>query len=200
MKTLIELQRSFTQRLRHGAQEPLPENVTEKRMAIYESIVFETIEETLRANFPVLHSMLPEAHWEGLIRDYYTHYQAKSPYFYDISKQFLEHLQQEPSRWTRYPFVLELAHYEWVELALSFSSEEIDWPKADEMHAERRLYLSPLCWPLVYQFPVHQLSRENKPFKTPDEPTYLSVYRDRNDDIQFLELNFLSLRLLDIIR
>jgi hypothetical protein len=56
------------------------------------------------------------------------------------------------------PFLLELAHYEWAELALSLEEAEI----ADVPHdpagdpLEEVVVVSPLAWVLGYRFPVQR--------------------------------------------
>ena len=60
--------------------------------------------------------------------------------------------------------------------------------------------LSPLAWPLAYQFPVHRMSADNLPDEAPAQPTYLVVYRDRKDDVRFMELNPVTARLLNLLQ
>ena len=49
------------------------------------------------------------------------------------------------------PFLLELAHYEWVELALDIAEQEL--PERVDISAEQLLagrpLISPLAWPLT---------------------------------------------------
>ena len=59
--------------------------------------------------------------------------------------------------------------------------------------------LSPLAWPLAYRFPVQRISPNDKPHQAPEEPTYLVVYRDRRDEVGFIELNPVAARLLERI-
>ena len=100
------------------------------------------------------------------------------------------------------PFLYELAHYEWVELALT--SDTAEPPDADLDQEfdllESNLYLSPVAWPLAYRFPVHRIGPQYQPRVIPDEPTYLLVYRDAQDEVRFLEINAFTFRLLEILR
>jgi hypothetical protein len=97
------------------------------------------------------------------------------------------------------PFILELAHYEWVELALDVSEEELPEPQpvVDLLAGVPRL--SPLAWVLAYQYPVHRIGPSFRPAE-PGEGVYLAVYRDREDKVQFMELNAATARLLELIR
>ncbi|MGI9201224.1 MAG: HvfC family RiPP maturation protein, partial [Woeseiaceae bacterium] len=100
-----------------------------------------------------------------------------------------------------FPFLLELAHYEYVELALSVAEAENDMqgvdPDADLL--ENVPVKSELAWTLAYHFPVHRISAEFQPDTPGDLPTYLAVYRGVDDEVSFLELNPITAGLLEAI-
>jgi hypothetical protein len=147
----------------------------------------------------VLHELLPPQDWEALVRDFVRRHRSTTPYFSGIPAEFLAFLREVRGIQPRDPpFLMELAHYEWVELALSVAGEE-----PPEEHAELladplgcRIILSPVAWPLVYEFPVHRIGRDHQPVRAPPEPTCLTVYRSREDLVRFLEINPATYRLL----
>ena len=98
--------------------------------------------------------------------------------------------------------MLELAHYEWVELALSLDEQELDAidanPEGDPL-AEQPV-LSPLAWPLSYQYPVQQIRPDFQPQDAPREATHLLVYRNRRDQVNFMQLNAVSVLLIQILK
>ena len=101
-----------------------------------------------------------------------------------------------------YPFLLELAHYEWVELALSIDTREI---RQVGINARGDLLsgipvMNELSWSLAYQYPVHRIGPDNLPVEKPAQPTCLLVYRDRGDSVRFIELNPLAARLVDCLK
>ena len=58
--------------------------------------------------------------------------------------------------------------------------------------------LNPLIMTQTYQDPVHKISPEYLPDTPPPEgPTYLLVYRRKDDEVGFLEVNTVSARLID---
>ena len=59
--------------------------------------------------------------------------------------------------------------------------------------------ISVLAWPLAYQFPVHRISADFQPQEPGEQPTYLAIYRDSDDEINFMELNTVTAGLLDKI-
>ena len=120
----------------------------------------------------------------------------------EISREFLAYLEQERGEHEDdFPFLRELAHYEWVELALSIAETEpaqIDDPDGDLL--EGRPVLSSLAWPLSYRYPVHRISNSFRPDTPAEQPVYLMVYRDSNDEVNFLELNAISARLFSLLQ
>ncbi|MEZ5567962.1 MAG: hypothetical protein R3E54_06440 [Halioglobus sp.] len=96
------------------------------------------------------------------------------------------------------PFIAELAHYEWVELALDVAEDELPEPAAVADIAVAVPTLSPLAWSLAYQYPVHRIGSGFRPERA-EAPTYLVVYRDRRDSVRFMEVNAPTARLLELV-
>ncbi|MDH3895555.1 MAG: DUF2063 domain-containing protein, partial [Chromatiales bacterium] len=99
-------------------------------------------------------------------------------------------------------WLLELAHYEWVELALAISEEEPDWDAIDrdgDLLGQHPV-LSPLAWPLSYRYPVHRIGPQFQPSAVPEAATYLVVYRDPDDKVGFMEINIVTARLLELLQ
>jgi hypothetical protein len=46
---------------------------------------------------------------------------------------------------------------------------------------------------------VHTLSPDHQPAEAPETPTFLVVYRDREDQIGFLEVNAVTARLIELL-
>lgn len=171
-------------------------------MAIYRELVFNNVSALLAGNFPVTRRILPDAHWDDLIRDFFVRHRAKTPLFLELGQEFLDFLQTARADQPRDPpFLLALAHYEWVELALQISDAEPDRAGIDPAGdlLEGRPVVSPLAWNLTYRFPVHRIGPDCQPDAPPGEPTHLVVYRTPNDDIAFFEINAVTQRLLILL-
>jgi hypothetical protein len=65
---------------------------------------------------------------------------------------------------------------------------------------EQALQLSPLAWVLSYRFPVHRIGSSYRPDSAPEHATYLTVYRNREDKVCFMELNAATAKLLELLR
>ena len=199
---LLDFQRyqlAFTQHLRQPKTSPKPAKVATKRMAIYTEIVFNNIIDSVSACFPVAQNVLGKRVWQKLVRDFFIHYQSQTPIFREIPQQFLKYLETNPAINNNAPaFLNQLAHYEWIELALSTSDTEIENTKVDFNGdlLERQPKLAAISALLQYDYPVHKISQRFKP--TQPEATYLLVFRDATNKVQFVELNAVTFRLLQL--
>lgn len=179
-----------------------PAGVENRRIAIYRELFFNNLRNLLATFFPVLKKLHDDAHWGHFIREFMRHHQARTPYFLELPEEFLAFLQAEyRPRVDDFPFLLELAHYEYIELALSVST---DTNNMDGIDPEGDLLAgipvkSALAWVYAYQYAVHRISKEFLPREPESEPVYLAVYRQENDEVGFLELNPVTAGLLNAI-
>jgi len=192
-------QYEFTAHIRDPEKNPKPEGIEDRRMAIYRELLFNNIEGFIASGFPVIRKIYSDENWHKMIRDFFSRHKSHSPYFLEISQEFIDYLQNERIPQSEDPAgLIELAHYEWVELALSHDESEIEDtdvdPDGDLM--KRIPVLSPLAWPLSYQYPVHRIRVDYQPRSTPATPTHLLVWRQRDFSINFMQLNEISLLLL----
>jgi hypothetical protein len=196
---LARLQRDFAAHIRDPESHPAPAEIEGRRMAIYRRLFFNNINSLLAANFPVLRALHDDDRWRILTRDFYANYRCQTPLFPEIAREFLCYLQDHRGeRDGDPPFMLELAHYEWVELALSLDEHELDQVAADPAGnlLSGQPVLSPLAWALSYRFPVHLIKPDYQPLEAPARATHILVYRNRSDDIKFMQLNDVTRLLL----
>ncbi|MGV6808040.1 MAG: HvfC family RiPP maturation protein [bacterium] len=200
-KQFQEAQRQFANHLRDPEGVSPPQDIEERRLKIYRDLIFNNIKSFIDSGFPVLKSLHTDEEWQVLVRRFIVEHRSHTPYFLEISQEFLHFLQQAfPSPPEKMPFLLELAHYEWVELALAVSSESS--PSAPDQTFDvmtRPLAVSPLAWRLSYQFPVHRISAEFRPERDDESPTFLIVYRDSTDAVRFLQVNAATSRLVQLL-
>lgn len=202
-ESLFELQKAFARHIRDPERADAPEGVEDRRMAVYREIFYNNIQGFLASNFPVICKLLDDTRWHALCRDFFAEHHSHTPLFPELPREFLRYLQDyREAREDDPPFLLELAHYEWVELALMLDDHEIDSVPAnpDGDLLEEVPVVSPLAWLLVYDFPVHRIRPDYQPDEAPSERTHLVVYRDRDDRVRFLELNPVSARLMSLLK
>jgi hypothetical protein len=168
------------------------------RAGVYLDLVFSNLSSLLGGTFPVLIKVLGDEHWRLLVRTFLRDYRARTPKFSEIAQEFVEFLASAPKAlgegpWP--PFMVELAHYEWIEMALQQSEAE-PLPASDAgLLLDRPLQVSPLAWPLAYAWPVQLVGPDFRP----EAPPLLLVRRSEDWSVKFSELSPLAWRLLQRI-
>ncbi len=194
-------QRAFAAHIRDPDHAAAPAGIEDRRLGIYRELFFNNLEGLLRRSFPVLREILGEDAWRGLVREFMARHRAQTPYFLEVPRELVDFLAAPRNHAGEPPFLPELAHYEWVELALSVSSEcdDLAGIEADGDLLAGVPVKSVLAWPLSYRFPVHRISKRFQPAEPGAQPTCLVVYRKPDDELAFMELNPLAGALLERI-
>ena len=199
---LFATQRAFTSHIRNPEHVPVPDGIEDRRMKIYRDLFYNNIESFIRNGFPVLRKISSDEAWHARVRDFFVRYQCQTPYFSEISREFVEFLQtvrgehpDDP------PFIAELAHYEWIELALTVDDDDSHLKNLDRNGnlLSGVPVVSPAAIALSYQFPVHRIGPDFQPDKAPESPTFLVVYRDRKQKVRFMEVNAVTYRLVELL-
>jgi hypothetical protein len=195
-------QHEFSSYIKDPFNNPPPADIKQQRIETYRDLFFNNINSFLSNNFPVIKTILTEQQWFELAQDFFSNHSSTTPHFSEIPEEFIDFLQNERKNNEDYPFLLELAHYEWVEMALSISTENVESNSIEFIThlTPQAISISPLAWPLAYQFPVQKISSSFLPDTAPEEPSYLLVYRDVSDEVHFMQLPAITFRLLQIIQ
>ena len=180
---------------------PPPPGIEERRLKIYRELFFNNVESLLAGNFPVLRRIHGDDGWRRLIRDFYRDHDCQTPLFTELAREFMRYLDaraETDAGRDDPPWLRELAHYEWVELALQISEARIEDaphdPQGDLLSGVP--VVSPLAWPLAYAWPVHRIGPEFLPDAPPDTPTLLMLRREPDGNVSFHALTPLVFRLL----
>lgn len=194
------LQYRFTAHLRDPEHRPAPPGIEDRRMAIYRELSFNNIDGFAAANFPVLRSLYNETSWNALIRAFMREHLCHTPLFAEFAREFLAYLEvrQREQRGDA-PFLLELAHYEWAELALSLDEHDIA-NIAHDAHGDPARgvpVMNPTLAVLAYRFPAQRISPDFRPLVAPEAPTVLLLVRGRDDEVRFHEINALTATLIE---
>ncbi len=195
MAELRDQQLQFANHLRNPAQFPAPQGVEERRMQVYRNLFFNSIANLLSGAFPVIRSILDDAQWQALVRDFYTEHRCETPLFPWIAGEFAEYLLNERSKSEDYLFLAELAHYEWSEIALRHTADDAEIPA----RVGDKSVLSPRCWMLSYHYPVHRIGKDFLPQQKEGYPVCLLMYCNQNDEVKFVESNPATFRLLQLL-
>lgn len=200
MKAFQETQLAFIDHLKNPDVNKFDQGIEDRRLNVYRELFFNNIVGFLSTGFPVLESLYTEQEWQGLARQFFAEHECRSPFFVDISKEFVEYLsntyqlkENDP------PFLQELAHYEWLELAMSVKKQTQDLTYWDGDADVSSISMSELATLVSYQFPVHQIRPDFQP-QEPGEPVYIVVYRNTDDNVNFTLVNAVSAHLLSLVQ
>ena len=175
-------------------------------MRVYEDLVFRNISSLLTNNFPVV-AECTGSDWNALMRGFIRDHRAQAPHFSQLTLEFLaylESLSQDAHRderviVSRFPFIAELAHYEWVELDVQIAPIPDIETDAGPIIMNHRLVLNPTAHVLAYGWPVHQIGPAFLPPEQPQTPTFLAVFLSANAKVEFMSLTPLAALLLENI-
>ncbi|MFY0731634.1 DNA-binding domain-containing protein [Pseudomonas sp. NFX15] len=201
-QSLQQQQSTLGQYLRDPEHFAPPAEMDPARAQVYRDLVFANLSSLLSGTFPVLIRILGDEQWRSLVRIFLRDYRARTPKFGEIAQEFVEFLASGPQPlsdgpWP--PFMVELAHYEWVEMALQQSDAEPLAAGGAGSLLDRPLHVSPLAWPLAYAWPVQRLGPDYQPDAAAAQPTLLLVRRAQDWSVKFSELSPLAWRLLQRI-
>jgi hypothetical protein len=109
-----------------------------RRLALYEELLFNTVLETLQNIYPYTYRLLSrrgsaEAEWKVVAESYRRAYPNQSYKLMGAVSSFPEFLSEQAALMETYPFLSDLALYEWIEMEvinLPDPAAEIDFPDA----------------------------------------------------------------------
>ncbi|MEE4184819.1 MAG: putative DNA-binding domain-containing protein [Gammaproteobacteria bacterium] len=195
-------QYAFAAHLRDPHQQPAPAGIEERRLDIYRDLFFNNVVNFLGGHFPICRDILETKRWRRLVRGFYRDYRCSSPLFADMPREFLTYLSgdreplvEEP------PFLVELAHYEWVEAGLLLAP---DAPVAAAVDPAGDLLagipaLRQPAWLLTYRYAVNEIGVARQPTAPAPQPLYYLVLRNACHDVVFNKLNAVSARLYALL-
>ncbi len=188
-----QYQTEFTAHIRNPSTHKKPAKVDAKRMAVYRKAVFNNIVDSTSVCFPVCQAVVGKRTWQRLMRGFVANFAAASPIFREIPAQFLQFLKtikDSPA------YLAQLAHYEWVELAVSgLELKPVKLSKKTNLFKEIPILAPHML--LNYDYAVHNISARHKPITA--EKTYLLVFINAAFEVKFIALNPMTFMLLQIM-
>lgn len=199
MSTLGQQLDALAAHARDPAAHPGPPGIEARRLKVYSDLLYNNIEGLLAGNFPVIRKTLGDAAWHALVRRFFAGHHSRTPLFTRIGRELIDFLESDAGLDPQRPWLVELAHYEWAELALQLSEA---LPPAHDPHGdllEGVPVLSPLAWPLSYRWPVANIGPDCLPRAIPDAPTLVLLRREADGSVHFSALSPLLFRLLELV-
>ncbi|MCL1078278.1 DUF2063 domain-containing protein [Parashewanella spongiae] len=198
--SFVDIQNEFMDYIKDPSL-PLPSSMPLKRMTVYRELFFNNVKGFVSNSFPVLESLYEEDVWVELIQKFFVTHDCHSPIFIEIAQEFLLFLQNEYELTEDDPiFMLELAHYEWLELVVSVAraTRELTSITPNDV-TEKTLCLSDSTRVAQYSFDVQHISIDYQPTEPLETPEFFCVFLDTDEEVSFLKLTPLSAQVLSYI-
>ena len=196
--TLGEFQRDFAAYLRHPTQRPPPGGMAERPARLYADLLFNNISAALDSCLPISRNQVDNGQWREIQRSYFRDARPQTPLLWEIPGEFAEYLAENRDRYELPPWVPELAHFEWMELAV----ETHDVPYPNDIDDGDLLAMCPVANPtanlLAYCWPVQDLVQGAKP-PIERRPSLLIIWRDLTETVRFEQVSPAAARIFELI-
>lgn len=193
-QSFLITQKQFSDNIRDPDNCPPISGIEARRLKIYQELFFNNVEGFASGAFPVLKELLSEKDWLFLVREFFHTHPCETPYFLEISEEFLSFLAEADCEFLP-EFSYQLAHWEWMELHADITPTQDVADTIDSVQFSDVLTTVDCAWCQAYEYPVHKISSEYIPEE--QAPSFLMVYRDQDLNVAFNELNPLSFILFE---
>ncbi|MCB1615833.1 MAG: putative DNA-binding domain-containing protein [Pseudomonadales bacterium] len=191
MSDFKQLQDGLMKAIRSRRVPDMLSSIEVRRLSIYQDLFFNNIEGLLGNGFPVLKKVLGKERWHELVKGFLEQHRCRTPLFPRVGGEFVQWLLVNEAA-LPYPFVTELAHYEYMEVLVDTADCSVPEKKViaipEEIDEQEKFCLNPTAVLLQYCFPVHLIGPEYLPRQPETSPTHLLVYRKHNHQVRFLQL------------
>lgn len=200
-------QRHFLAHLKQPQTTPLPAGFSPHGGAIYADLLYNKFNDSLSSCFPVLKYILGDSRWQALVADFIVTHACCSPYYRQIPDEFIAYLQHERSVPGDPPFILELGHYEWLELQLTIAPapeteaitiDSVNWDQTERWLDTRPVFVT-VFDVFYYAYPVHEISVQVQPKSRPPQSTAILGFRNYLDEVYLIALQPAAARLLELV-
>lgn len=154
----------------------------------YRELARMSLIEPLETMFPVLKALLEDADaWEDCVQEFLDARVVRSPHYRDIAPAFLGWLAATSWGQGRWPFLLELAHAEILEVLLARFPDSVG---PEDLHPDPgpgdAVVLDPATQVVSYAHAVHRATEASP---VPEaRPTHLLAFRDDEGEARLKEL------------
>lgn len=203
-------QQQFVEYLRDPQENGVLPTSLPQTTNVYVRLLYSKIEGSLHTCFPIVCELLGTVFWRQLVQAFIREHHCQSPLYREIPDEFIEYLMHQIPQMELPEFIIDLAHFEWMELVLETARSEM----ADTIFPIQGdpltiiPVLNPVLYRLHYRYPVQTITASNTHWKNwrtrvkpyDQEPVALAGYRDIQYNIQFVKINAVTARLIEILQ
>lgn len=196
------IQYAFARCIRDPEHHKPPENVSPRRIAVYQRLFYNNIESFCGRTCKSFRKIITDERWHVLIRSFLQEHECESPYFKDIPLEFLSFLSSvEDSLLPDYPFAIELCHFDWVQQELDLAADPKPPKNFDLKNLVQKLVLSPNARLLSYRWPVHDLKLiESIKDDSSQGPYWFIFVRNLRNRVERISSNARTIRAAELLQ
>lgn len=198
IKDLILFNSCWDKRNQIKTKLQIPQKIIE-RIKIYRELVRNSLSDVISNIYPYTREILKNE-WNKLLPAYLEAYPPTSPILNRVAERFSDYLSKQKNILKRYPFISELALYEWLEL-------EVYEKEVAESNGRKngQSLLNPIHVLHRFQFPISEIVENIKNKKRlgriKQRPTTILIYRDpKTLTVRFFELEPGVLAYIELIK
>lgn len=197
---LARLQKRFADHIRDPDNNPAPDGIEERRLAIYRRLFFNNLSSLFGVNFPVARKTLPDDRWRALIRAFMVEHRASTPLFPEIGREFVRFLSDHPEHVAEWPWLPEVCHWQFLGTCVRNDDADLDDLAADPDGdpVAQVPVVNPTLRLAQYGWPVDEIDAAHPPEQ--QRPVALAIYRRPNDRVGRLKINAVTGRLLELLQ
>jgi hypothetical protein len=199
--TTAQHQSSLAHYCRTGHYEPIP-GVRDRHVIQYRTLVLNIVGDILVSAFPLTHALLEASEWEALVDCFLSDHPCQSAQVWKMPGEFYGFLSNQdhplharyPTMSDKYPFLLDLLYFEWLEIDL-FMME--DMPV--EMLDADTLVVNPEHLLQHVHYPVHLKNPAD--IRPEDKGDYFLVLFRHPDSgqVQYMDLSPALVYLIELL-
>jgi hypothetical protein len=189
------------------------QGVPRESLYLYEELLYYSVEDTLSSLFPHAQKFLT-AHWHSWVEKFRRTYPNSSFQLYRSAEKFPLFISQQPELMERFPFLLDLATYEWLEIDVlndpdpvsKEDSFELGFPQSPEHFEDWSPVVNTARRIQSFQYNIPAFLESLKDMEEdeilairglPSSPSDILIYRDsENFQARFFQLTPLTTQLL----
>lgn len=166
-----------------------------KRIKLYKKLVLGSFDSVLKSIYPNCYKLL-KGNWNNLVQKYIEKFPPNTPILNKVAARFPDFLKSEKKILKKYPFISELALYEWKEIEI-YEKEDI----------KSNGKLNPVHEICKFKYPIPSIienietKRQRSKEAEKESSTSVLIYRDpKTLEVRFFELTYGTLVYLELLR
>jgi hypothetical protein len=190
-----------------GAPQEILDNVDQRGVKLYGGLISYGHQDVMESIFPYCCRLIGKQ-WEETVADYLLKFPPEHYNLNRLCKRFPEYLTTYGATFLkRYPYLSELADYEWIELEKLEDDRSITvYPHQSLASPDQIARLSPVVNPTVtvrcYSFDISSINERlesgGKPGKVKAEKSYVAVYRHpETHQAKFVDLGIAAAKIVE---